>query len=155
LAWHWSLCLNYSYSLEVSTFNKVRLLSLIQLKCADRNRSLHNEALHFWTVFSASFLDFTLFGVVYGLILININKTARDASIPDNRRRRSGVSGSFICCSADALLALVILGAGWKLLWIQSLLLEVSKDENPRLKDSTNIVNKDLSSAHHHAAFTT
>ncbi len=118
LTWHWSLCLNYFYSLEISTFNKIRLLSLIQLKCADRNRSLHNEMLHFWTVFNASFLNFTLFNVIYELILININKTARDAFILDNWRRRSDVSESFICCFADALLALVILKARWKLLWI-------------------------------------
>ena len=95
----------------------------------DPNCSLHKEALHFWTVFNASFLEFLLFSLIYWLTLIDSK---------DHRKWRSGLTRSCILCSAVVLAALISLVTGWKLPWIRHLLLEVMKKVISRLKEGTN-----------------
>ena len=101
----------------------------MELAYAKPKCSLHNEALHFWTVFNASVLEYLLFGLIYWWILIKSK---------DHRKWRSGLAGSCILCSAVVLAALISLMTGWKLPWIRHLLLEVMKKVISRLKEGTN-----------------
>lgn len=106
-----------------------RHASIVELVYTDPNCSLHNEALHFWTIFSASFLEFLLFSLIYWWTLLDSK---------DHRKWRSGLAGSSILCSAVVLAALISLVTGWKLPWIRYLLLEVMQKVISRLKESTN-----------------
>lgn len=90
--------------------------SIVELAYANLNCNLHKETLHFWTVFSASFLEFLLFSLIYWWTLINSK---------DHRKWRSGLAGSSILCSTVVLAALVSSGTGWKLPWVRHLLLEI------------------------------
>jgi len=103
--------------------------SIVQLAYANSNCSLRKDALHFWTVFSASFLEFLLLSLIYWWTLIDSK---------DHRKWRSGLAGSSILCSAVVLAALISSATGWKLPWIRLLLLEVMEKEISRLKESTN-----------------
>ena len=103
--------------------------SIVELAYANLNCILHKETLHFWTVFSASFLEFLLFSLIYWWTLINSK---------DHRKWRSGLAGSSILCSTVVLAALVSSGTGWKLPWVRHLLLEVIGKVISRLKESTN-----------------
>ncbi len=102
--------------------------SIVELAYANPNRSLHKETLHFWTVFSASFLEFLLFSLIYWGTLIDSK---------DHRKWRSGLAGSSILCSAVVLAALISSVTGWRLPWIRQLLLEVMEKVISRLKEST------------------
>jgi len=90
--------------------------SIVELVYANLNCSLHKESLHFWTVLSASFLEFLLFSLIYWWTLIDSK---------DHRKWRSGLAGSSILCSAVVLAALISSVTGWKLSWIRHLLLEI------------------------------
>ena len=103
--------------------------SIVGLAYANPNCSLHKEILHFWTVFSASFLEFLLFSLIYWWTLI-------DSKI--HRKWRSGLAGNSILCSAVVLAALISLVMGWKLPWIRHLLLKVMQKVISRLEASTN-----------------
>ncbi len=103
--------------------------SIVELAYANPNCSLRKDALHFWTVFSASFVEFLLFSCMYWWTLI---------SSKDHRKWRSGLAGSSILCSAVVLAALISSATGWRLPWIRPLLLEVMEKVISRLKESTN-----------------
>ena len=103
--------------------------SIVGLAYANPNCSLHNEILHFWTVFSASFLEFLLFSLIYWWTLIDSK---------NHRKWRSGLAGNSIICSAVVLGALISLVMGWKLPWIRHLLLKVMEKVISRLEESTN-----------------
>ena len=103
--------------------------SIVELTNANRNRSLQKEALQIWTLFSATFLEFLLFSLIYWSTLIDSK---------DYRKWRSGLTGSSILCSAVVLAALISSVTGWKLPWIRYLLLEVMEKVISLLEESTN-----------------
>lgn len=82
------------------------------------NCSLHNEVLHFCTIFGASFLDFSLFSLIYWRTLVDLH---------NDRKWRSGLAACLWFCSAVALSALISLVKGWKVPRNRRLLLEVSQ----------------------------
>jgi hypothetical protein len=104
-------------------------VSILEIVFSDPNCSLHKETLHFWTVFSASFLEFLLFSSMYWWTLI---------SSKHHRKWISGLAGSSILCSAVVLMTVISLVTGWKLPWIRSLLLEVMEKLISRLEESSN-----------------
>ena len=103
--------------------------SIVGLAYANLNCSLHKEILHFWTLFSASFLEFLLFSLIYWWTLIDSK---------NHRKWRSGLAGSSILCSAVVLAALISLVMGWKLPWIRHLLLKVMEKVISPLDENTN-----------------
>ncbi len=95
----------------------------VELISANLNYSLHNEVLHLYTVFGASFLDFSLFSLIYWRILIDLH---------NDRKWRSSLAVCLLYCSAVALSALISLVEGWKVSWIRGILPKVCRKESPR-----------------------
>lgn len=118
--------------------------SIVELAYANSDCSLRENALHFWTVFSASFLEFLLLSLIYWWTLI-VSK--------DHRKWRSGLVGSSILCSAVVLAALISSAVGWKLPWIRPLLLEVTKKAHDCKRALT--INTDLATAYLDTNFAT
>lgn len=104
-------------------------VSIVKFAYANRNCSLHKEALHIWTVFSANFLEFLLFSLIYWSILIDSK---------DHRKWRSGLAGSSILCSVVVLGTLISSVTGWKLPRIRYRLREVMEKVISLLEESTN-----------------
>ena len=115
----------------ISTFLLLRFLPLIrygrgiigELMHSNLDRSMHNDALHFWTVFAANFSEFLLFSMVYWRTLLTIQ---------NDRKRESSLAVSSICCSATTLSALAAIVTGRKLPRVRRLLLEVSDTRSSR-----------------------
>ena len=83
--------------------------------------SRQNEALHFYAVFGASFLDFLLFSLVYLRTLIVLR---------NNQKWRSSLAEYFIRCSAVAIIVLISSIIGWRIFYVRRLLLDVSWTES-------------------------
>ena len=90
--------------------------SIVELAQANLECRSHDKVLHFWTVFSASFLEFLLLSFIYWWTLINSK---------DHRKWNSGLAGSSMLCSVIVLAVLIFLVTGWKLPWIRPVLLKV------------------------------
>ncbi len=81
-------------------------------------------AIHFYTTLVASFLEMTLFALVWCVILYDLNKEWKS-------KWMSCLGGSFASNLAVALLALIFLVVGGELPNPRRLLLEVSKNGDP------------------------
>lgn len=107
---------------------------------ANFDRSVHNNALHFWTVFAANFFEFLLFSSVHWWTLIDIQ---------NGHKQKSCLAFSAICCSGTTLFALLGLVTGWKLPRVRGLLLEVS-DKGSQETLTGLIKCTDLPTSYHH-----
>ena len=103
--------------------------SILKFAYTNPSYSLHEEALHFWTVFGANVLEYLLLNLVYWWTLIDSK---------DHRKWTSGPAGSSMLCSVVVAAVLVSLVTGWKLPWIRLLLIEVMEKVISRPKESTN-----------------
>ena len=82
-----------------------------------------NEALYFYAVLGASFVDYVLLGLVYWRTLTVVRK---------DRKWKTNLAESIGRCSAVAIVALVSMMTGWKILYVRRLLLNVSWTGSPK-----------------------
>lgn len=95
----------------------------MELKYANGNCSWQNKALHSYTTFGASSLEFLVYGLIWGRILVNLQC---------DRKWRSPLVGCCTICVAVAFLALILLLISREVPWTQILLLEVRLESRGR-----------------------
>ena len=92
--------------------------NIMKVAYTNSNCSLHQETLHFWTIFNASFFEFLLFSIIYWWTFIAFN-------LENHQKWRSDLTGRAILCFIVVLTALIFLRTGWKLSWIYDLLFKI------------------------------